>query len=605
MSDYNIKITADANSAKKEISAVEKGLGGLTAASGKFKAALGVAGAALAGLGVAGTIKGTIDEFDNLAKAARTAGAAASNDAFRGFQVLKQAMNEAGIDAATFDRAMLQTTSRLQEGVEGNKAFAEITDKLGSSIRDANGALKDGPALLEAMINGLNNGTISTDEFAKVVGGRAGPLIQQQFASLQDGAEGLAATLADVEANSNIVDLEAAENAEKFNDTVGRMGEKMQQLLTDAITPLLPHLVKLADEILANMPAIIEGVSAAFNTLQPVLSLIGTVLTELVFPIMQKVFEVLGFIAEAIAPLVESAIPGLKAAFDGLVEIVESIVGFFQGVADSLQGIYDKAVQLKDGVTGTFGNMADSVKQKTSDMTNSVTGWFNDMYMKIQGGSIVPDMVNGIIAEFQRMQHGMETTTAQATTNVANDFESLGQTIEKDFAGTLESALSDGKLSLSDFEGFFRSTLTNILNDAMNGGKGLSSIFGSIFGGGGGGGGFLGGLFGGGGGGIFSGIGSLFSGGGLFGGIGKIFGGFFANGGHLPSGKFGIAGEAGPEIVQGPAQITPMSGLGGTNVTFQINAIDTQTGTQFLLDNKQQIVGMVQQAGHRRGKEIF
>jgi lambda family phage tail tape measure protein len=52
-----------------------------------------------------------------------------------------------------------------------------------------------------------------------------------------------------------------------------------------------------------------------------------------------------------------------------------------------------------------------------------------------------------------------------------------------------------------------------------------------------------------------------------------FFGGFFANGGTLGAGKWGIVGERGPEIISGPANITPMTGL-GTNVTYNINAVD-------------------------------
>lgn len=49
---------------------------------------------------------------------------------------------------------------------------------------------------------------------------------------------------------------------------------------------------------------------------------------------------------------------------------------------------------------------------------------------------------------------------------------------------------------------------------------------------------------------------------------GMTFGGFYADGGHLGAGKWGIAGEAGPEIIRGPANITPMDKMGGSmNVT--------------------------------------
>jgi len=78
---------------------------------------------------------------------------------------------------------------------------------------------------------------------------------------------------------------------------------------------------------------------------------------------------------------------------------------------------------------------------------------------------------------------------------------------------------------------------------------------------------------------ILDGIGNIFGGSGGGGGILEsigtgikdIFGGFFANGGNLAAGKFGIVGERGPEMISGPATITPMQ---PTAVTYNINAVD-------------------------------
>lgn len=68
---------------------------------------------------------------------------------------------------------------------------------------------------------------------------------------------------------------------------------------------------------------------------------------------------------------------------------------------------------------------------------------------------------------------------------------------------------------------------------------------------------FLGALGGGGGGGLNIG--------------GMVFGGLFANGGYLGSGKWGIAGEAGPEIIHGPARITPMDKMDGGQMNVVVN----------------------------------
>lgn len=51
--------------------------------------------------------------------------------------------------------------------------------------------------------------------------------------------------------------------------------------------------------------------------------------------------------------------------------------------------------------------------------------------------------------------------------------------------------------------------------------------------------------------------------GGIFGMIGNLFGGFFADGGNLGAGKWGIAGEAGPEIIKGPAEVVPIRKMAG------------------------------------------
>ena len=104
---------------------------------------------------------------------------------------------------------------------------------------------------------------------------------------------------------------------------------------------------------------------------------------------------------------------------------------------------------------------------------------------------------------------------------------------------------------------------------------------------------------------------------------GSLFGGYqaetfvgatpFAGGGYTGNGarSGGMDGKGGfpailhpQETVIDHAQGQQMPG-GALTVNFNINAIDTQTGTQFLLANKPSILGMVQQAYNRRGQRGF
>jgi phage-related minor tail protein len=102
--------------------------------------------------------------------------------------------------------------------------------------------------------------------------------------------------------------------------------------------------------------------------------------------------------------------------------------------------------------------------------------------------------------------------------------------------------------------------------------------------------------------------------------IGAITGGmgipFFANGGFAKEGQPAIVGERGPELIipssnsriVSNTNMRNMSAGGGTgvggdtaHVTFNINAVSTRDGVEFLLQNKNTITGVVQEAFNRRG----
>ena len=101
---------------------------------------------------------------------------------------------------------------------------------------------------------------------------------------------------------------------------------------------------------------------------------------------------------------------------------------------------------------------------------------------------------------------------------------------------------------------------------------------------------------------------SMLGGFGLLAGAGMLLGGFLADGGPARAGTPYIVGERGPELfvpnssgrVVANEELN-MGNQGDLNVNFTINAIDTQQGVEFLLQNKRVITGVVQEAYRRRG----
>ena len=210
--------------------------------------------------------------------------------------------------------------------------------------------------------------------------------------------------------------------------------------------------------------------------------------------------------------------------------------------------------------------LTDAQKEQVEQSRKFSTGWERSYKQYIEDAGNAAKTAENI---FKKATSGMEDAIV--------GFAKTGKFEWKSFVGSLAEEL-------------LRSEIKSIFGDMMNWMTGkttdttsmIGKAFGSMMGGagqqgagsptqqGGGSSGLgnildgIGNIFGGsgGGGGILESIGS---------GIKDIFGGFFANGGNLAAGKFGIVGERGPEMISGPATITPMQ---PTAVTYNINAVD-------------------------------
>lgn len=558
--------------ANRNLSTLNSGVAGVGAGLGRLTKFIGPAIAAFAGFGAIQGIKTAIDDMDNLAKSARNAGSAASDDAFRSFQVMSKALGEAGVDAGTAERGMFNLTNRLQQGAEGSKSFAEILEKLGDSILDQDGNIKGGADALQVMIDAQREGIISTDEFAKAVGARAGPKILALFGGMAGSAEELADILSDVEANSNIISKDASDNAEVFNDTMGRLQEVVGRLGTELVTRLLPFLVQLAEGAMAILPGIIDGVQAAFVRLEPVFSLIGTILTELVVPVLSALFTIFEKLFTIIRPFIEGGVKLLGSAFEFLGSIVERVVGFFKTAFEFLGSIKDRAVELATGVKDAFSSMTSGMTDMAGRATESVTGFFKSMFDRVVGNSIVPDMARDVLSVFDQMSGGMVSRVGDAISGVVRSLSTLASRVGESFSGiasqsltNLRSMMSSMGQAITSGVNTLTSGISNRLSSMMNSVRNTASRAGSVF--------------------SNFGFSNPFS----------NFAGFFAGGGRIPAGQFGIAGESGPEMITGPATVTPLNQMGGTTqVTYNINAVDASSFRSLLARDPSFVHAVVQ-----------
>ena len=201
---------------------------------------------------------------------------------------------------------------------------------------------------------------------------------------------------------------------------------------------------------------------------------------------------------------------------------------------------------------------------------------------------------------------------SEAATNTA---KTVAETLEdsiNNLAGSMSSTLTDAFLgikngfeALEDIALSVVKTIVNTLTQEFLVKPLLKEIAAAI-------GGAFGGTSAGGG------LGSLFGALGAIPGLGPfaalaglgVFLGSRANGGPVSSNRPYIVGERGPELflpnqngqIVSNEQLNTSAGTGDLTVNFNLQSIDTQTGTEFLLQNKRVITGVVQDAFRRRAQ---
>jgi len=218
---------------------------------------------------------------------------------------------------------------------------------------------------------------------------------------------------------------QAAQNADPFNafsDSMNNLAEAVGDKLLPKITPFVDWLTKLIGKF-AELPAPVQDGIVIFAGIAAAVGPVMTVFGSLV----------------GIAPKLVTAFGAIRVAATFLMAH-PAILGF----AAVLYGIYvawqnwdkitDIVSRLYTGVKAWLVDKLGAVFNWLRDKIKAVTGFFFDMYDAVVGNSYVPDMVEGIGREFQRLQGLMVDPAQKATQSVTEATRQMAA----DVAGLLD-----------------------------------------------------------------------------------------------------------------------------------------------------------------------
>ena len=269
--DMTTALTIKANvKGEEELRGLQKGLNQLSGQSKKTagamdrlknasKGALGALRTLLPVLGVAAFAKMGNDVLqlgDQLEKMSRSTGLTVPL-----LDKLRQSAALAGTDFKALQRAFPTLAKNMQDASDGIGTAKDAFDRLGFSVTDNQGNLKDlDTAFLELTdkFKGMEDGTMKAANAAEIFGTGVGrkliPLLNQG----KDSIEGL----------NTAFTQGSAEKMAAYNDKMAQLGERFREVairLTVALLPALEAFVNLLDTVMK-----------AFNSLQgPIQALVG------------------------------------------------------------------------------------------------------------------------------------------------------------------------------------------------------------------------------------------------------------------------------------------------------------------------------------------
>ncbi|MGK7663381.1 MULTISPECIES: hypothetical protein [unclassified Marinovum] len=334
-------------------------------------------------------------------------------------------------------------------------------------------------------------------------------------------------------------------------------------------------------ETINAITALFNGdLAGALESIKTVFSTLGEMITQNLGFAVQAIKTMLPEFVSAGMSVMKSIAAGIRSMLFEIPAVIADLgsklwVAIKDVAAQALEKAKEIGTQLIEGIKAGIAERWETFKAdvlaKMYGLIDATKGAFgvqspSRVFAEI-GHELMAGAAVGISGNVGAAVSAAEEAAAQVTGAFDKEtkspvFQKVTQAIDS-ISGALAGAIVQGRNMGEALRGVFQ----QIAQDLMS--SGIKHLISGLFGGGG-------------------------TGGGLLGGLTSSFKGFFANGGTLGAGQWGIAGEAGPEPVVGPARIIPNHKL----------ANGQPQQIRVLVESTEDLRVVAQDAGARAGREV-
>lgn len=351
------KIAIDNQDAIKDIEGTTAKASGLgtkmkagIATAAKWGTAI-AAGAAAASAGVMKVAMNSAAAADEVDKMSQKIGLSKE-----GYQEWSYVMGQNGMDISSLQMGMKTLVTQMDGVISGSATSIEMFDKLGLSVTDANGALKDQETMMnEVMIaladmpNGTEKARLANELFGRS-GAELMPMLNQgseAMVELTQRAHDLGLVMSDEAVNAGVV----------LGDTMDDVKQSLGMVATQLGVQLMPIVQQVLNWVIKNMPIIKKTVSDAMTT-------VGT-LIKAITPIVQEVFTMIGVLWNTVLkPVFDGIITFLTGVFTGnWKQAFEGLGGIVKGI---MNGIITAVETMINGAIRALNRMIEGLNQASA-----------------------------------------------------------------------------------------------------------------------------------------------------------------------------------------------------------------------------------------------
>jgi phage-related protein len=314
-------------------------------------------------------------------------------------QAYKYAAELVDTDLETLTSTMARNVRSMDSASKGTGSVAEAYKKLGVSVTDTYGNLRDGETVYWEAIDALGKLSNETERDALAMQ-LFGKSAQELNPLIAQGSAGMAALTEEAMKMGAVMSEDTLAALGKFDDSVQRLKSGASAAKNTLGTVLLPQLQILADDGVSLLGEFTSGLAKAGGDWGKISEVIGDTVGKFSSMLMENLPKLIQVGLDIVNSIGKAVVDNLPIIIDAAVKITKSLL---QGLIGALPQITEGALQLVfalvDGIIENLPAIIDAALQMIITLAEGIANALPEL---------IPAIVDAIILIVETLSNNMD-----------------------------------------------------------------------------------------------------------------------------------------------------------------------------------------------------